>query len=397
MEWIKSNLWEINKSFSTKALGVLLSLTNIFTYLYWQYWFTPVFDSASKTAWPIFYPIADLMTLPVGFLKVLMALFLFFSTLAALGMFSARLLAPAWGSLVISFFIKIVIYTQDYNLISNTQNLLILLHLVFLFFPQKKWTVHSLVILFLVNLGLLKLNSNWLSGDILKWHLPSPESTRHFLATMSFLVEMIAPFGLLFRNWQVKVVSLLLLFADSIFIGAFYNQFDAVILSTLLGSFVFQQIEAMRRYDDVIYQTYIRPEPTFFWLPVFIIFYLTLQLGPRWLYPDAHQRYEGLLFSTVNLKSHQVCEVHGFESSKRHLKKLNLDLNTSDCDFYQLYHKLKQQCQTIGSSSKLEVYVKANDLYNNLTKQVQTKDFCDSNIKFSALGNNQWITTQKIK
>lgn len=397
MEWIKSNLWEINKSFSTKALGVLLSLTNIFTYLYWQYWFSPVFSAESKTAWPFFYPIADLITLPSGMLQFLMALFLFFSTLAALGMFSARLLAVGWTSLVLSFVLKIVIYTQDYNLLSNTQNLLIVLHLAFIFFPQKKWTVHSIIILYLVNLGLLKLNGSWLSGDILKWHLPSPEPTRHFLATMSFLVEMIAPFGLLFRNWQIKVASILLLFADSIFIGTFYNQFDAVILSTLLLSFVFQQIDAMRRYDDVIYQTYIRPEPTFFWLPIFIVVYLGLQLGPRWLYPNAHQRYEGLLFSTVNLKNHQLCEVHGFESNSATIKEININADTNNCDFYQLFHQLKNQCKKISDSSKLEVYIKANDLYNKLAKQVNSKDFCNSNIKFSALGNNTWITTQKIK
>lgn len=397
MEWIKSNLWEINKSFSNKALGILLSLTNIFTFLYWQYWFTPIFTASERTAWPIFYPIAELITLPSGVLQFLMALFLFFSTLAALGMFSARLLAVGWTSLVISFILKLVIYTQDYNLLSNTQNLLILLQLAFLFFPQKRWTVHSLIILFLFNLGLLKLNANWLSGDILKWHLPSPESTRHFLASMSFLVEMIAPFGLLFRNWQVKSVSLLLLFANSIFIGAFYNQFDAVILSTLLLSFVFQQIESMSRYDHVIYQTFIRPEPTFFWLPIFIVFYLGLQLGPRWIYPQAHQRYEGLIFSTVNLKSHQICEVHGFEVDTSSIKKIDLKRNLGDCDFYQLFHQLKKQCSTIKSSAQLEVYIKANDLYNNLSKTVQSKDFCNSNIKFSALGNNTWITTQKIK
>lgn len=403
MEYIKSTLWEINKSFSTRALGFILALTNIYSYFNWQYHstaFQGLISGASHVCWPFFKSCDTAFLLTASQINIVFGAFTFFSTLAVLSFLSSRLLAVGWLAMLIALVLKSVLYLQDYRFSSNVHYILFIVHFCYLLFPQRKLLFKFLVLAFYLNTGLLKINSEWLSGSQVLADSTLDLKALQLLSMAILLIECVVPFGLFFKHKQFRLVSLITLMCYNIFIWASGGGFYALVQLSFLVVFALEALE-FNRYDDslLVYQSYIRPEPTKVWIPVIVTFYAMMQLLPILFETTQASGSEGHLLSLNPIRAKFQCENITYINQSKKIEHIELfdQGQSGQCDPYIIYRKIKSICDEQKSKADFkgitEIFIQKHNKSKQPSQIFKIDNFCDENIKYTSIRSKKWMVT----
>lgn len=283
MEWFRAHLWELKQSTSLKIFGSLLSALHIAIYIQWSQSTSPLsLPAQEKICWWS-GPLCELwqrhLTLEV--IQPLLAVYAVFSVMALISFLSSRLLLIAWLSLFFAVLIDIAFYFSDIRLVDNGHLIHLYFSVLFLFFLQKKRLLQFAIIAVFLYTGFLKLNTDWLAGYWLsaKMDFMSAKGVE-WVAALSALIEITLPV-LLFTRFTDRFMTVLFTFGTYvIFMQSLQGYFNTAVYLSFLIFLLLLHFEQLRHKREFIYQSYIRPEASFAWIPLGIAFLAALQTAP---------------------------------------------------------------------------------------------------------------------
>ena len=395
---------EIQHALALRVLGSGLALTHLCTYIFW--FITSTFGMA-KTAtsepicWPFIPHCADLnLFSPTGY-QLYGLLYAGLALLAAATFLVPKAVPVAYGTLALLTVMKLYVFWLDYHLMGNYHYMPFLLTFVLMFVSEKTFTVRWLLFAFYFSAGLLKLNSEWLSGAALpdQWIRPGtpPFWLREhgFLplcCAYAFLLETVVGFALLSKKHWLNGAAFAQFIAFHIFsfwiVGWFY---PAVMFSVLAfyPAYWFSAQPQARRWEWKTSST------------VFLALFALAQAVP-WMIPgDSSVTGQGRMFALNMFDSLTMC----YSKSLARFDGYNVDVSLSPnevgtgvrirCDPYVYFRRAKDLCAALreepgfsGLSLSL-VSKRTSDM--EFKEIVSVSDMCQEQISYSSLWPNPWI------
>lgn len=286
MNFIKSNIWEIERSPLLSYLGALLSALHFFTYFYWKQT-SPFLLNPSQPpilCWD-FFP--HCTSLPQFSLGLVHGLFFTYSLLALVSfcMFMfRRFFATAWFLLFLVTTIKYTVYFFDASLASDIHGLLLFLGIGYLFVPNKSQLVRFTVLMYYLVSGYNDLSPDHLSGFTMMKHYPLPLKGLEWMTAIGVLIKWTLPFLFFTPFGHRLALSISILSAFHIFHFYFQKDFESLALGLFLIYFVADFFERSRLEREKYYQSYALPEPSKLWWPLYLSIYLYVQ--SPWMIPE---------------------------------------------------------------------------------------------------------------
>lgn len=406
MEFIKSNLYEIKKSGSLRTLGGLLALFHLLQfYLWWDEGNLPLKFVAQglPMCWSMFESCEWLRVIPFGLLTFIFYAYGFIILLSTLCFLLTELVALGFYSLLIGLFCGFILYTQDLRLSSNEGYFIFFSSFAFLFVPSKHRLMRWLIVSFFAARGLSQASPDWLSGNWYMEHLHLPIKLAEWLAAVSVLVQMIGGATLLFRDGRFFATGWLSLFVfecANLYIG------DLLSASLAMGSLVYialDEFELRKAEREYLYQSFIRPEPSFMWGAILLVFFWSAQLTP-FVNLGRNSKLKAALdvWALHPEAAHEECEQRTYAHYKGRSEEIDLVPQMSRqpamlCNPYLRFLDLKAACKQMRDadpdfvtlSSVLQV---RNYREKTSFRAFEIKDFCDPELTFKRLGEVKWTT-----
>jgi hypothetical protein len=311
--FFRRNVEEISGDPVLRAYGAILAFVHVLTFLFWRRG-TPLQAvlpaGATPICWPFFEECHRFRFLTAAGVEALLWAYLGLALLALVLFVLRSSTRSAYVGLLTLELLKVFIIVQDYRLRMNQHYMAFFVVLVFLTFPAKRRLLQYLVVLFYFWAGTLKLNQDWLSGEMFSarrgpW-LPTalvPVACAYVVALETTLV-----FGLFsWRRWLfwTTLGQLLLFHVMSYPITGFYYP---MLMFALLA--IFPLARAMNGDAE-------RPSFAAFWmgrepLPTYVLLtgFSVLQLVPHMFPGDSAITGEGRLFALHMFDARVICEAH---------------------------------------------------------------------------------------
>jgi hypothetical protein len=404
MEIFRSNIWEIKKSGALKTLGGILALFHIAQFFFWN---TEgrlplkLVQQGLPMCWSFMEHCGWMQSIPFGILTFVYYAYVSFIGLAACVLLLTEWVAFGYWLLAIGSFFGLTLYFQDLRLSSNEGYLIFLLSLGYLLVPSKHRLMRRLVISFFVAHGLSEAASDWLSGVWYMDHLHLPVKLAEWLAAMSVVVQMIGSAAMLFRDGRYFWSGWLVLFFYTIthlYMG------DMLSSSLSIGSLLylaFDEIELRKAERQYIYQSFIRPEPSFFWGGVMLTIFWCAQLLPFASLPRESKVRKALSVWTLHPEAaNEDCDQKTFAIYKNRVEEIDVTPQLSRqpamfCNPYLRYLDLKGTCKILKESN--EDFVTLSSVLNirNFREKTsyrafEVQDFCNPNLTYQHVGEVQW-------
>lgn len=406
MDWIKTNLWEIKQSSTLRWFGFLLACAHLITFISWTFQGNlplKYYSDSIPMCWSAFENCQVLHVFSPTQFHLIYYFFPILALTSSLMFLSLRLYGGGWFFLLLSFLFKLVLYFQDSRLSSNAHYLLTLIQLVYLFVPQKKTILKYLIVSFIVALGSLRLNADWLSGIWLQQQTGLHQKVCEWLAAISTLIELITPWFLVSRKSQNIVLGFFLLiayFTVYFFVG---DGFTSIIFILFLLFYPLYYYEQRRIEMQYLYQSYIRPEASQAWGPLVLLVFWILQALPliRYHNPRIHLLTEGLALE--NFASATECHQTSFALFKNESKEiLSQETNSRphrlNCDPFMHFLDIKSYCHTLSKEAGF-VNIASSFLVRSLNDKnfqrvFESNNICGSDVNFSNVGKSGWNQNQ---
>lgn len=405
LELVKTNVWEIKKSGSLKTLGGLLALFHLLQFYFWstdgrlpiklvQQGLPMCWSLMENCGW---------MHLPVGLLSVIYYAYFTLMLVAAAVFILTDWVALGYYLLLIGASAGVVLYFQDLRLSTNEGFFILFVTFAYLFIPSKHRLMRRLIISFFVARGLSQCAADWLTGSWYIEHLALPVKFAEWLAAVSVLVQMIGGATLLFRDARYFLAGWL-----SLFVYACANLYIGEILSSslTLGALVYiglDEFELRRAERQYIYQSFIRPEPSFLWGGIFLGFFWAAQLSPFLALPRGSSVANFLSIWTLHPQAaHEECEQKTFLQFKDRLEEQAAEPQLARqpamyCNPYLRYLDLKAMCKLWKERDPEFITVSSSFQVRNFREKTsyqafEIKDFCATEVTFKHLGEVSWTT-----
>ena len=405
MEITKSNIWEIKKSGSLKTLGGLLALFHLLQFYVWNSdgrLPLKLVQQGVPMCWSFMENCGWLHILPLSVLTVFYYLYATFMTLAA-----AILLLTEWVTfgfylLLFGSFFGIFLYVQDLRLSTNEGYMIFLFTFAFLFVPSKHRLMRWLIVSFIVAHGLSETAADWLTGAWYMEQLHLPIKLAEWLAAMSVLVQMIGAAAMLFRDGRYFWTGWLCVFAYTL-AHLYMGQMLGSCLA--LGSILyvaFDEIELRKAERQYIYQSFIRPEPSFIWGALLLVIFWGAQLEPFLALPRESKIKQALsLWALHPDAAHEECEQQTFAIYKNRIEEIDVVPQVAHqpamfCNPYMRYLDLKGACTTLKESDADFVTLSSVFQVHNFREKTsfrafEVKDFCSPDVNFKHIDEAKWI------
>ncbi|MFI5351124.1 MAG: hypothetical protein ACHQ2Z_16390 [Elusimicrobiota bacterium] len=169
--FFERDIAEISSSRALRYYGLALACANLLTAYYWTHNFRLAFflsDRDEPICWPFAPNCASLHFSnpagPTAFLWLYCGL-----ALASAILFAARSKSTRWAYWTLTACLSLTTYALivDYRMLTAMQYMLFFASATFLWFPAKQATLRILLVLTYFWAGILKFNSEWLSGSLL--------------------------------------------------------------------------------------------------------------------------------------------------------------------------------------------------------------------------------------
>ena len=404
MEFFNNNVWEIKKSNSLKFLGGTLALFHLAQFYFWfQEGMAPLkyAQESIPLCRSIFETCQWIRIFPYGVLEGLFYLYAVLALVSALAFLLTSFTGLGFWTLLFSWVCGGLLYFQDLRLSTNENFLILFLTITFLLVPSKSRYARWIVVSFIAASGLAKMSPDWLTGVWFVQHINVPIKLGEWLAAVCLVVELIASAALLLRDGRFFVtgwISLLAMQALMIFVG---ELFAPIINIALLVFIALQELEIRKVEREYIYQSFIRPEPSFIVGGSLLVIFWIAQLLP---FANIDQRsavgstFD--LFALHPLAAHEECSQKTYAVYNRQTEQIKLDLDTArvatmKCNVYLRYLDLKAVCQKLKETRPDFVTISSIlEIKSLRTQEVrrafEVKDFCQSDLTFKKLSDQKW-------
>ena len=403
MESIKANLWEIGKSGSLKTLGGVLALFHLLQFYFWSSdgrLPLKLVQQGLPMCWS-FMENCGWLHMPIGVLSPIYYAYAFFMLCAAAILILTDWVKPGYYMLLIGTGLGLILYFQDLRLSTNDGYFIFFVTSAYLFVPSKHRLMRRLLVSFFVARGLAQCVPDWLTGSWYMDNLTLPVKFAEWLAALSVLVHAIGGMALLMRDGRyfwTAWICLLVYECSNLYISEMLGPCLA------LGALVYialDEIELRKAERQYIYQSFIRPEPSFLWGGILLGFFWAAQLSPFLSIPKGTPLANALSVWALNPEaSHEECEQSTFARYKGRLEEVEITPQLARqpamfCNPYLRYLDLKAFCKTEHERDPDFLTVSSSMLVHNYREKssvraFEVQDFCNPNVTFKHLGDVQW-------
>jgi hypothetical protein len=313
MKFILNQIAEIQNDWRLRVYGACLTATHFFTYIFWSgrpFWHHHHWGNTEPICWSYFQSCHEIHPFLERF-----GVFIFNGyLLAAVGAFVAFLLLKrqvvAYGLFALALVLKFAIFSTDYRMMGNYHYMSIILCAAFLLLPHKMTSLRMVVVSFYIGAGLIKFNSDWLSGAAMLRPPIIQGKMLEWATAFVILLEIgLAPL-LLFAEKAVRWAVLGLFIFFHLFSWHIVGWFYPSLMFLMLVIFVL--VELPRSAPPLTARQVIRhPLNTTF----FLLFFLA-QLYPLVFEPGSALNGRGRILSLNMLDAKSVCSNHLFLSFK---------------------------------------------------------------------------------
>lgn len=407
MEYLRSNIWEIKKSGSLKTLGALLALFHILQfYLWWDDGDLPLkfIKQGTPMCWSLMENCDWMRAFPIEVFTGLYYTYAVLMALAALVLLVSDFVTLGYYLMIAGMLCGMGLYFQDLRLSTNEGYFIFFMTFAFLFIPSKHRGMRFLIVSFFVARGLSQGSPEWLSGNWYREHLTIPVKLAEWFAALSLLVQMIGSVALLFRDARYFWTGWLLLFffeCTHLYMG------ELLATSTGLGVLlyiVFDEFEVRKQEREYIYQSFIRPEPSFVLGGIVLALFWTAQLTPFFgLARGSHLKNILDVWALHPEAAQEDCEQRTFAVYKKRVEQINVQPQMSrqpamQCNVYMRFLDLKGLCATLKQqdpdfitlSSALDIRSYRD---NSTFRAFEARDFCSDDLTFKKLSEVKWTMT----
>ncbi|MGE0529649.1 MAG: hypothetical protein AB7P49_21565, partial [Bdellovibrionales bacterium] len=297
------------------------------------------------------------------------------------------------------------LYFQDLRLSSNEGYFIFFLTFAYLFVPSKHRLMRWLIVSFFAARGLSQASPDWLTGNWYVEHLGLPIKLGEWFAALSVLVQMIGSMALLFRDGR---------YFWSGWIGLFLYQCAQLYVGELLGAslgmgallyILFDELELRKAEREYLYQSFIRPEPTFIWGGLLLAFFWSAQISP-FLNLERTSKVRTFLdvWALHPEAAHEDCDQQTYAIYKGRAEEIAVgpQLNRQPamhCNVYMRFLDLKATCKQLREADKeFETLISVMQVRNYRDKTsyraFEVKDFCNPELTFNRLSEAQWSMNQ---
>jgi hypothetical protein len=406
MEFIRANLYEIKKSGSLRTLGGLLALFHLLQfYIWWDAGNLPLkfVSQGLPMCWSLMENCGWIRALPFGLLSFFFYTYGVFVALAALFFLLSELVGLAYYLLFISAFLAMTLYFQDLRLSSNEGYFILFMSFAYLLVPSKHRLMRWLAVSFFAARGLSQASPDWLSGVWYLEHLGLPIKLGEWLAAVSVLVQMIGGAALILRDGRyfwTGWIALFLFEGFNLYVG------ELMPASLAMGALLYialDEIELRKAEREYVYQSFIRPEPSFFWGGILLAFFWAAQLTP-FAGLDRHSRLKAFLdtWALHPEAAHEECDQRTFAVFKDRIEEVSVEPQISRqpammCNTYLRFLDLKGTCKQMAEADSNFVTLSSVLQVRNFREKTnyrafEVKDFCNADLTFKRLGEVKWNT-----
>jgi hypothetical protein len=405
MEFLKANIWEIKKSGSLRTLGGLLGIFHLLMFYVWHDQGKlplKLVEQGIPMCWSLFESCDWLRAIPFGLLTFI---FFGYAVLAALAMlcFFISLATLGFYFLLLTMLMGFTLYFQDLRISSNEGYFIFFMTFTFLFIPSKHRLMRWVIVSFFAARGLSQSSPDWLTGIWYMEHLALPIKLAEWLAAVSVLVQMIGGVALLFRDgryfWS-GWASLFIFECTHLYIGEFLTS------CLSLGALVYialDELELRKSEREYLYQSFIRPDPSFILGGVILAFFWAAQLSP-FFNLERNSRVRSILnvWALHPEAAQEECEQRTFAVYTDRVEEIEVESESRQpamvCNTYLRFLDVKAMCKKLKEENQGFVTLSSVLQTRNLREKsayraFEVKDFCDPELTFKRLGEVKWTTS----
>jgi hypothetical protein len=406
LEFIRSNIWEIKKSGSLKTLGALLALFHVLQfYLWWDDGDLPLkfVKQGMPMCWSLMENCDWLRGIPIQILTFFYFAYATLMLLAALILLLSDFVALGYWLMFAGMLCGMTMYFQDLRLSSNEGYFIFFMTFAYLLIPSKHRLMRWLIVSFFAAKGLSQASPDWLSGNWYREHLQIPVKLAEWFAALSLLVQMIGSVALLLRDARYFWTGWLLLFffeCTHLYMGELLA--TSVGLGVLLFV-VFDEFEVRKQEREYIYQSFIRPEPSFVLGGMLLILFWTAQLTPFLNLKQNSKFYQVLDIWALHPESAQEeCDQRTFVVYKNRTEQIDVHPQMSRqpamlCNVYMRFLDLKSLCTQLQADPEFVTLSSALDIRSfrdgSNYRAFEVRDFCSSDLTYKKLNETKWTMT----
>lgn len=373
--FFRKNLSEITASRSLQYFGAALFFSHLVTAFFWfknDYDRSPLcwsFFPSCKTWTPFLQSIATPLIVLYGILAVVgMGLFLFRKPKAACVLFA-----------FLSIF-KLIFHLSDYRLMGNYHYMSHIINFLFLFFLDKKNTIRLFIVLFYFSAGLIKFNTDWLSGEAMLREPLIKGKLLELSCAYVIVLELAFSFLLLSKDKRLRIFALIQFIAFHIFSWHIVGYFYPTILFSMLTIFILAR------------EPFQWPRPLTNTAAAAIM--MLAQLYPLIFEPQSSLNGRGRILSLNMLDSRAVCETRLFITYKNKIVEYNPTFPNYGirihCDPVLILDTVKKTCADMKDQSgfvdiTLDHQVRRSSSMEGI-EQITFKNVCQHPLQISFLG-----------
>ncbi len=354
----------IFSSLSLKTYGFFLTLTHLWTFLYWRNYNFFLNAQGSQNSEALcfpFFPNCDLFRIFIADSLWLTLLYFYAAVTLITGFFFLSDGQKKWGyyGLLILTFYKLFLHLSNYNFMGNYHYMIYILSLIYLFSPEKKKIIALAIVSFYLAAGLLKINVDWLSGAAM---ITTPWLNGRLLIYSLFYVvflELFLIFGLYSTQKWIRYFTILQLLLFHAFSWHIVGFFYPLMMFSALSFFILQEYEFVKKTDS--FQSLFTPlKPIKEHLPLilFLFVFWGMQALPFALSPDpalsGSLRLSALNMFDAKAECHSLMVAHR-KGSAVHLEPPLKNLGVRmGCDPLVFLNQAHQLCRKNRKSTEFE-------------------------------------------
>lgn len=409
LDYLENQIQEIRSHLTLRIYGSLMSLLLILAGGDWL--MTGVSSALGRgteaICWPMFPNCQSWRVIETSGIQLIFATLLLLSILNLLLFTVPRFNKTAFYLLITLNVFKLLIIAFDFRFRLKQHIMAFWVTMVFLFLPKKERSLKVLVVFFYFWAGLLKLNTEWLSGiSLYKMPWLMIPALLPWACAYVLILELLLVWGLLFDGTKISWAVLIQLFIFHLFsfpvVGYFYpvTMYTILMIYPLSWGFKWPSSWLCPPEDQ---------ETTFRWLldrrkalPAYglVMVFSCAQIIPRFMPGDTAITGEGRLFSLHMFDAFTSCEAFA-EVRYKDGSSRRVDL--------KIDHPVRIHCDPITYLSRARFLCKNEIKMNNAFKDldlslcskrasegefhqvIDEKDFCTKDLRYSLLSHNGWI------
>ncbi len=390
INFLKRQIQEIQHDKSLQIYGFFLSLTHIWSFLYWKRGDFFIYSQSDLNSEPLcfpFFPNCDVWRglLSINQWSLVLWTYGLISLMVALLFLSQKKRNLAYWGFTLITLIKLSLHLSNYNFMGNYHYMIHCLSFLFLWAPHKKQIIKYFLVAFYVSAGLLKINLDWLSGAAM---ISPPWLSGKLLSFSLFyvvLLELVIVFGLLSSKKWLRWFTLFQLLAFHAISWHIVGFFYPMVMFSLLSLFF---IDEYREFNGKIHipslgQNLMKGRAANSTFILLLLFWL-LQALPYLITSDPSlsgaARLSSLNMFDAKTECHPLLVVHK-ETELIHidrpLRSLGVRLNCDPLVYLNQAHKLCRQQQASSEFKKLSLSLFSKRVTDfEYTKVFDLQDVC---------------------